>query len=97
MRRNNEPHKITIKQLCNNNIKESKKMSKNNQNYGTLQVGSTTYPLQKTTFSSIIAISEEIDRIPVVMAKSNDDIVSSTFRNALLYREASSVIAVGLS
>ena len=72
-------------------------MSKNNQNYGTLQVGSTTYPLQKTTVSSILAISEEIDRIPVVMAKSNDDIVSSTFRNALLYREASSVIAVGMT
>lgn len=72
-------------------------MSKNNQNYGTLQIGSINYPLQKTTYSSILAISQEINRIPVAIAKSNDDVVSSVFRNALMYREASSVIAVGMT
>ena len=72
-------------------------MSKNNQSYGTMQIGSINYPLQKTTYSSILAISKEINRIPVVMAKSNDDVVSSVLRNALMYREASSVIAVGMT
>lgn len=38
-------------------------MSKNNQNYGTLQIGSINYPLQKTTYSSILAIEYNTEEL----------------------------------